>query len=249
MGAAPALTSMRQELIRAELARSGGVRIRDLMTRLGVSRATVRRDLHALIDAGEAVNARGGALLPANRAASRGVATLENEAVVQGAARTIMADDVKDLGLFGGPVIHQLARHLVGCPQLRVVTNSLAVARILGERPTPGRGSRVSTASSAGFRPLVTLLPGTLHPPGVVLGSLAADTLGALHLDATYFDCSGYDAHVGASVDDLYEAELRRLAVQVSDRAVLLVERGRHGACGLGAFAAPGDLDAVIEVG
>lgn len=249
MGAAPALTSMRQELIRAELARYGGVRIRDLMTRLGVSRATVRRDLHALIDAGEAVNARGGVLLPAGRAASGGVAAPDHEAIIEAAARAIMADDVKDLGLFGGPVIHELARHLLDGPQLRVVTNSLAVARILGERPTPGRGARRGLGSSAGFRPQVTLLPGTLHPPGVVLGSLAADALGALHLDATYFDCSGYHAHAGASVDDLYEAALRRLAVQVSDRAVLLVERGLHGAFGLGTFAAPGDLDAIIEVG
>lgn len=245
MGTAPALTSMRQELIRAELARCGGVRIRDLMTRLGVSRATVRRDLHALIDAGEAVNARGGALLPAGRG-SRDVAMLENEALAEAAAQAIVADDVKDLGLFGGPVICEVASRLVGHPQLCVVTNSLAVARVVGERSSPDHGSRVGSGSSAGFGPQVTLLPGMLHPSGVMLGSLAADALGALHLDAAYFDCAGFDPSAGASVDDLDEAALRRLAIQVSDRAALLVERAARGASGLGTFAAPGDLDMVL---
>ncbi len=233
MGGAPALTRMRHDVIRAELARSGGVRIRDLMTRLGVSRATVRRDLRAIVDAGDAVNARGGVLLPADRT-PRGVAALEHDAIATAAARAIVADEVKDLGLFGGPLIHQLARRLTDQSQLHVVTNSLVVARILSERN-----------SSSG--PQVTLLPGTLHLSGAVLGRLAADSLAAFHLDATYFDCVGFDAHVGATVDDLYEAALRRLSVQVADRAVLLLERARIGAYALGSFAAPCDLDAVID--
>src|SRR6185437_13333543 len=126
MGAAPALTRMRHEIIRAELARAGGVRIRDLVNSLGVSRATVRRDLRALVDAGEAVNARGGALLPADRV--HGVTALEHEAIARAAADKIAADEVKQLGLFGGPLVHDLARRLIDRTELHVVTNSLAVA-------------------------------------------------------------------------------------------------------------------------
>lgn len=241
MGAAPALTRMRHELIRAELARAGGVRIRDLVNSLGVSRATVRRDLHALVDAGEAVNARGGALLPADRA--HGVAALEHEAIARAAADAIAADEVKQLGLFGGPLVHDLARRLVDHAHrhpLHVVTNSLAVARILA-------------APSSHFQPhvpggpQVTLLSGALSPAGTMIGSLATASLAALRLDASYFDCAGFDSRSGATVDDLYEADLRRRAVQVSDRAVLLVERVSIGKCALGAFAAPAQLHAVID--
>lgn len=231
VGGAPALTRMRHELIRAELARSGGVRIRDLVARLGVSRATVRRDLHALVDAGEAVNARGGALLPSDRA--HGVAALEREAIAGAAAEAVIADQIKDLGLFGGPLVVQLARRLTGQPQLRVVTNSLAVARVLAEPPAAG--------------PQVTLLAGALQPSGVVLGSPATDSLAALRLDATYFDCAGFDPRIGAMVDDLCEAQLRRVSVQVSDRSVLLVERAGYGRRALSSFAGPADLHAVID--
>lgn len=232
MGAAPALTRMRHELIRAELARAGGVRIRDLMNSLGVSRATVRRDLHALVDAGEAVNARGGALLPAGRA--HGVTALEHESVARAAADMIAADEVKQLGLFGGPLIHDLARRLIDRAGLHVVTNSLAVARIL-TAPQPQAG------------PQLTLLSGTLSPAATTVGKPANDALAAFRLDACYFDCTGFDAICGATVDDLCEADLRRIAVQVADRAVLLVERTRLSKRALGTFAAPGDLYAVVD--
>ncbi len=246
MGAAPALTRMRHEIIRAELARAGGVRIRDLVNSLGVSRATVRRDLHALVDAGEAVNARGGALLPADRA--HGVAALEHEAIARAAADAIAASGVTQLGLFGGPLIHDLARRLADHThrhQLHVVTNSLAVARVLAatspfephafREPQPRRAAQV------------TLLSGALSPAGTMLGSLATAALAALRLDASYFDCAGFDSRSGATVDDLDEADLRHRAVQVSERAVLLVERASLGKSALGAFAAPAQLHAVID--
>lgn len=164
MGAAPALTRLRHELIRAELARSGGVRIRDLVDTLGVSRATVRRDLHTLVDAGEAINARGGALLPAGRV--HGVTALEHESTARAAADTIAADQIKHLGLFGGPLIHDLARRLVERSGLHVVTNSLAAASIL-------------TAPRLHSGPQVTLLSGTLSPAGALVGNLATDALAA----------------------------------------------------------------------
>ena len=238
MGAAPALTRIRHELIRAELARSGGVRIRDLVNSLGVSRATVRRDLHALVDAGEAVNARGGALLPADRA--HGVAALEREAIARAAADAIAADGVKCVGLFGGPLAIGLAGRLAGRCELHVVTNSLAVARILAA-PNSDPAARPRRG------PQVTLLSGTLSPAGTMLGSLANEALAALRLDASYFDCAGFDSRCGATVDDLYEADLRRVSIQVCGRAVLLVERAGLGKRALGTFAAPADLHAVID--
>ena len=249
VGGAPALTRMRHEMIRAELARAGGVRIRDLVSRLGVSRATVRRDLHALVDAGEAINARGGALLPADRA--HGTAARERAAIAEAAAEKIATDEVKHLGLFGGPLIHQLARLLNGRPELHVVTNSLAVARILADQPPQQRAQQQPAHRQHAQqqpRPQVTLLGGSLGPTGAMHGSLASDTLAALRLDATYFDCAGFDPRTGATVHDLGEADLRRLAIQVSDRAVLLVERAQLGAPALAAFAAPRDLHAVVNL-
>jgi DeoR/GlpR family transcriptional regulator of sugar metabolism len=225
-GAAPAPTRLRHELIRAELARSGGVRIRDLVHRFGVSRATARRDLYVLIDAGEAVNAHGGALLPAAQGSEP--QTLDQEAVAVSAARTVAQNEV--IGLFGGALIRALARQLSHRVDLRIVTNSLPVAQIL-EAPEPR------------FGPRVTLLGGVLHPSGAVSGSLAAKSLCGAPLDASYFDCVGFDARTGATVD---EAALRHASMQNSRRSVLLVERASLGARGLRSFGAPTDFDALI---
>jgi DeoR/GlpR family transcriptional regulator of sugar metabolism len=228
-GAAPAPTKLRHELIRAELARSGGVRIRDLVHRFGVSRATVRRDLYVLIDAGEAVNAHGGALLPSAQANEP--QTPDQEAVAVSAARTVAQNEV--IGLFGGALIRALARQLSHRVDLRIVTNSLPVAHIL-EVPEPGLG------------PQVTLLSGVLHPSGAVSGSLAAKSLRGVRLDASYFDCVGFDARTGATVDDVNEAALRRASMQNSRRSVLLVERESLGARGLRSFGAPTDFDTLV---
>jgi DeoR/GlpR family transcriptional regulator of sugar metabolism len=229
MGGAPNPTTLRRDLIRTELARSGGVRIRDLVHRFGVSRTTVRRDLYVLIDAGEAVNAHGGALLPADRTPAS--PATERQSIAASAASTVAQHEA--VGLFGGPLIRALARQLSDRADVHVVTNSLPIAQILDTER--GRGPRV------------TLLSGELRPSGAVTGSLAAKTLCGLQLDTSYFDCAGFDDRTGATIDDLDEADLRRTSIQSSRRSILLVERARSGVGGLGSFGTPGDFHLVIE--
>src|SRR5579872_5490706 len=225
MGGGPAPTKLRHELIRAELARSGGVRIRDLAHRFGVSPATVRRDLSALADAGYAVNVHGGALLPVGRAPER-------EAIAASAARSALQH--ASIGLFGGPLLQTLARLLRDRADLRIVTNSLPVAKAAGGEDEKNE-------------PEVVLLSGVLSPSGTVFGSVATASLRELRLDASYFDCAGLDAPTGATVDDLGEAELRKTAIQVSRRSILLVEPARLGARGLRSFGGLTDFCEVIH--
>ena len=230
MGGEPTPATLRHELIRAELARSGGVRIRDLAHRLGVSRATLRRDLCALIDAGDAVNVHGGAMLPVGRVS--GQRAPEQEAIAAAAASTVLRHMF--IGLFGGPLVQSLARLLTDRADLRVVTNSLAMARAVG-----GKHGRRG--------PMVMLLPGVLSASGAVCGSPADASLRGLRLDASYFDCVGMDALTGATIDDLGEAELRKTAIEVSRRNVLLVEPARSGARGLRSFGRLADFGEVID--
>jgi DeoR/GlpR family transcriptional regulator of sugar metabolism len=232
MGGGPAPTKLRHELIRAELARSGGVRIRDLAHRFGVSPATVRRDLSALADAGYAVNVHGGALLPVGRVPGRWPP--ERETIAASAARTVAVRQHASIGLFGGPLLQTLARLLRDRADLRIVTNSLAVAKAAGGEDEKNE-------------PEVVLLSGVLSPSGTVFGSVATASLRELRLDASYFDCAGLDAPTGATVDDLGEAELRKTAIQVSRRSILLVEPARLGARGLRSFGGLTDFCEVIH--
>jgi DeoR/GlpR family transcriptional regulator of sugar metabolism len=95
--------------------------------------------------------------------------------------------------------------------------------------------------------PEVLLLPGVLSGSGAVYGSLAATSLRQLRLDVSYFDCVGVDALTGATVDDLGEAELRKTAIEVSRRNVLLAEPARLGARGLRGFGCLADFCEVID--
>ena len=224
------LSNVRRELIRAELHQLGAVRTSELASRLGVSRATARRDLSTLVRAGEAVNTHGGVLLPAPPAGDAEPA--EHATLADAAARTLAGTCT--VGLFGGPVVQALARRLRHRSHPAVVTNSLLIARELGAAAQ------------------VTVLGGTVydhigHGPAAVAGGLATLSLRAMRLDASYFDCDGFDPDTGAMVRDLREAELRRVAVAVSARTVLLVEQARTQVPALGTFAAAADFDLVLH--
>jgi len=224
------LSNIRRDLIRAELHQLGAVRTSELASRLGVSRATARRDLSTLVRAGEAVNTHGGVLLPSPPAGDAAVA--EHEALAEAAARTLAG--TRAVGLFGGPLVQALARRLRQRSRPAVVTNSLLIARELGAAAH------------------VTVLGGTLydpvgHGPATVAGGLATLSLRAMRLDASYFDCDGFNPDTGAMVHDLREAELRRVAVEVSARNVLLVEQARTEVPALGTFAAPTDFALVLR--
>lgn len=224
------LSNVRRDLIRAELHQLGAVRTSELASRLGVSRATARRDLSTLVRAGEAVNTHGGVLLPAPPAGDAEIA--EHEALAEAAVRTLAG--MRAVGLFGGPVVQALARRLRQRSRPAVVTNSLLVARELGAAAH------------------VTVLGGTVrdhldHGPAAVAGGLATLSLRAMRLDASYFDCDGFDPDAGAMVRDLREAELRQVAVAVSARSVLLVEQARTRVPALGTFATAADFALVLR--
>lgn len=226
------LSNVRRELIRAELHQLGAVRTSELASRLGVSRATARRDLSTLVRAGEAVNTHGGVLLPAPPTGDADVA--EHEALAEAAARTLAG--TRTIGLFGGPAVQALARRLRHRSRPAVVTNSLLIARELGAAAH------------------VTVLGGTVYDqigrgPAAVAGGLATLSLRAMRLDTSYFDCDGFDPDTGAMVHDLREAELRRVAITVSARNVLLVEQVSTQAPALGTFATATDFALVLRAG
>ncbi|MDT0346896.1 LacI family DNA-binding transcriptional regulator [Streptomyces litchfieldiae] len=63
------LVAQRHQLLVSELEAAGGLKVTELATRLGVSRATVRRDLVDLENEGRVARVRGGAMLATPRAA------------------------------------------------------------------------------------------------------------------------------------------------------------------------------------
>src|SRR3954469_14128071 len=128
--------AMRQDvrlgLILQRLNESGSGGVTELARELGVSEASVRRDLHRLEQQNLLTRTHGGAVasgvlyeLPMRY---RGGQHHEAKRAIPGTAAALVPDDVSSVGLNGGTTTTEVARALAGRSGLRVVTNALNIA-------------------------------------------------------------------------------------------------------------------------
>src|SRR4051812_26010367 len=131
------LARQRQELILDEVRSTGGVRVSDLVERLGVSDMTVRRDIEVLAARGLVTRVHGGATAAGSSveepgfAAKSGLHTDAKQAIARAAVTLI--EPGASVALSAGTTTHAVAAELVAIPRLTVVTNSLRVAEVLHE--------------------------------------------------------------------------------------------------------------------
>ena len=130
------LAGQRQKLILGEVRRLGAVRVSDLTELLSVSEMTVRRDLDSLAASGFVEKVHGGATAHRRLSADepgfevnshRQLA--EKESIARAAAELVRPGQA--IGLTAGTTTWRLAHHILGVPDLTVVTNSIAVANVL----------------------------------------------------------------------------------------------------------------------
>jgi DeoR/GlpR family transcriptional regulator of sugar metabolism len=157
----------------------GAARLDELSAALGVSQATVRRDLNLVSAAGRLRRVHGGAVATDQRIdephfeVKAGAAAAEKERIAAAAVRLLAPDDT--VYLDSGSTVLAVARLLHGWNHLTVVTNSLPVANEL-----VGRGPRViviggelRATSRAFVGPLTRLLLDDLHVDRALMGTFA----------------------------------------------------------------------------
>jgi DeoR family transcriptional regulator, fructose operon transcriptional repressor len=178
----------RRQQLSEFLARRGYADLALLLTELGVSESTVRRDLSALEEEGVVRRTHGGAVCVSDRfsalnyAAREVTAVVEKEAIGRRAAELIQ--DGQTILLDGGTTTYQVARNLLS-RSLQVVTNSLPIANLLH--------------ASAGIE--LILIGGYIYPrTGVALGPYAQQMVSALHVDKAIMGVAGI------TEDSLYNA-------------------------------------------
>jgi DeoR family transcriptional regulator, fructose operon transcriptional repressor len=187
----------------------------ELAEALGVSASTVRRDVAALVDAGEVDALRGGGVKRAGRASelpSLTKAQLHVEAKRAIAAAAVrLVSDGDTIYLDSGTTTLQMVPLLEG-RQVQVVTSN---TQALGLAPD-------------GLR--VLLLGGDyLASIGSVAGPWTDRMLSDLFFDKAFLGASGCSAQAGISTFDVREAAKKRLAHEHARETFVLVDSSKFG--------------------
>jgi DeoR/GlpR family transcriptional regulator of sugar metabolism len=226
------LARQRQELILEGVRSNGGVRVSDLVERLGVSDMTIRRDIRGLADRGLVTRVHGGATAAGEPgSAARTPGRTDAELAIATAAAALIAPG-SSVALSAGTTTHLLATVLPPIPRLTVVTNSLAVAAVLHEA---GRADLS-----------VVLTGGERTPSDALVGPVAVAALAGLHVDWLLMGVHGMDAVAGFTTPNLAEAETNRALVRSARRTAVVADSSKWGVVGLSTIAALDDADVVV---
>jgi DeoR family fructose operon transcriptional repressor len=223
------LAPQRRRRIADLVAARRAARLEDLSEALGVSVATVRRDLDELATQGVLRRVHGGAI-----ATERSVephfevkaaeATAQKDRIAARAMSLLSADDV--VFLDSGSTTLGLARLLHGWDRLTVVTNSLPVAVELG-----GQGPRV------------ILVGGEFRPTSqAFVGPLTRHLLENVHVSKAFVGTYALSIADGLSTTDPAEAFTKSLALERATEVIVLADSRKIGAT---SFARAGGLDQV----
>jgi DeoR family fructose operon transcriptional repressor len=208
---------VRRAKLRELIREHGFVSIPDLREAMEVSESTIRRDLEALEETGEAKRTHGGVFSTGPTSGVKQFETKKNPGqwerkrlIAMSAANLI--EDHDTLLLDGGSTTYELARQLVGRP-LQIVTNSLPVANLF----------------SASDSVDLVLLGGALHNrTGVTLGSFSNQMLQTLNVQKAFLSVAGVTSK-GFYNSNMLLVETERAMMQCADRTIIVADSSKFG--------------------
>ncbi len=216
------------------LLRNGDGTVARLSSGLGVSEATVRRDLELLEEAGKVRRVHGGAVM--SKFPDEELVFEEKESIRSEEKNRIAAlalDEIRDgdiVYLDGGSTVLALAKMLGPRRNLTIVTNSImAVAELM----------------ESGHRLIV--VGGELRKLSrTLVGPLTAQTIGTLKIQKAFLGTIGFTAEDGISTTDPGEAFTKELIMKRSEMVYLLADSSKLGKSSLAVSGSAGDIDVII---
>lgn len=206
------LAPERQSKIAAMLRDHKVLRVNELCDELGVSPASVRRDLAQLERRGVLHRFHGGAMSAASRMEEplfddkTSIAAAEKQRIAQEASRFVQPED--SIFLDGGSTILALAALLTEHAGLTVVTNSLRVAQMF-----------------SGHGPRTILTGGELRRVSqTFVGPLTRPLLEQVRVDKAFMGTIGVSANDGLTTTDPREAQTKELVMAGAQQVYLLAD-------------------------
>jgi DeoR family transcriptional regulator, fructose operon transcriptional repressor len=228
--ASTAFAPERRERVRQIVRAQRAVRVEDLRSQLGVSLATIRRDLDELESAGELRRVHGGAIAVDERHVeplfdAKAVQRIEAKRRIARRAAELI-EPAETVYLDSGSSVLELARLLAARDDITVVTNSLPVIVEL-----VGRGPRV------------IVIGGQLRPLSqAIVGPLTRLMLNELYVDRAFLGTFALSLDAGMTTTDPAEAYTKELVLDRARQVVLLADSQK---LGTRSFAHAGRLDQI----
>ena len=198
-----------------QIAESAGfVSLQRLVSELGASESTVRRDLDVLDAAGQIQRTRGGAACMVDSLpdfdARRSVAIAQKQQIARRVVQ--MISEGETVLLDGGTTTLEVARLLTG-KSLQIVTNSLPIANLLMNRPEIE----------------LIFIGGYVYPrTGVALGEQAVLALRRLHVNRLVMGTGGITEE-GLFNSNALLVDTERQMIEAADRVTLVADSSKFG--------------------
>ena len=226
-----ALPALRQTRLAALVRERGQITVADLVSRFGVSRDTIRRDLDALEQRGMLVRTHGGAI-PSDSLVMREIPLTQRMDTQIDAKRRIgraasaLIRDGETLIVNGGSTTTVFAAALGARRDLMVVTNNLRLPPVLPEHALRA----------------VYLLGGTYwSSPQVTIGPIGFASTTRINADTAVLGVTGLSPD-GFSIARLEEAAASSSMARVAKRTIILADSSKFNAA---AFAHVADFSEV----
>lgn len=229
------MSKVRRNQIFDMLKISGRVTITELASEFGVSTETTRRDLKKMAEEGVVELVRGGAALPdvLREAAFQHCLNLNAELkrrIAETTARLVTNGDTIMIG--GGSTTSYFALALREHRNLRIITNSVDAARILGSR---GENE-------------VIVVGGKLDIElGATTGIVAVENIHRYSAQMVFFSVGAVDARNGLTCDTADEASCWSTMIENSEQAVALVDSSKFGNRCLFRCASYAEIDCLVS--
>jgi DeoR family transcriptional regulator of aga operon len=226
--------SRRLTVILERLAQEGGVTVAGIARELGVSAATVRRDLILLESQHMLSRTHGGAIadgvlfeLPLRYRGARQVQE-KRRLAHEAAARVI---DGEAIGLTGGTTMTEVARALIDRPRLTVVTNALNIAAEIAVRPNLKLFVTGGVARAESYE---------------LVGPIAQDSLRTLNLSVAFIGVDGISSKAHLTTHHDIEAGTDRALIDRAERVIVVADSSKVGKAALAQICPLSAVDELI---
>ncbi|MGO9582032.1 MAG: DeoR/GlpR family DNA-binding transcription regulator [Acidimicrobiales bacterium] len=212
---------------------NGAVGVEDLAELLGVSTATIRRDLARLAGEGVITRSHGGAMradagLEVPISYRRGRAVAQKRRIAAAAATLIGEGAI--VGITGGTTTMEVARALTPVRKLTVVTNALNVGMQLARHGNIRLVLTGGVCRTASFE---------------LSGPIAESTLSGYNLDVAFVGVDGIDVDAGCTTHDDAEARANAALVRKARHTIIVADSSKIGRV---TFASICPLDLVAQL-